>query len=366
MGDACTGRTLAWTALALGVLAFPARGQGPADDGSPAPHAPPASARELLSQAPPPPRQPPGQTPPAPAAGARPAAEPGRPASQPGPGAAAAPQGPSPGPPPVTLFLSYVGYIDSAVPTSQFRLRFDAAYDFLRPNRAEFFWAQGGPGHPGEPLPETRVDYQELTSYVELALRPRFSLFLEAPVRFVNPEVNADTSGFGDLNAGFKWAFLETEDRVASLQLRTYAPTGDAGRGLGNGHVSLEPALLVFQRLGDRLRLEGELRTWVPVGGTDFAGDLVRYGVGLSYGERPPEAFWVSPVVEFVGWTVLSGKESSPGVLKDAAGDTIVNVKVGARLGFGDRADVYAGYGRALTGDAWYRDTFRVEFRLLF
>ena len=46
------------------------------------------------------------------------------------------------------------------------------------------------------------------------------------------------------MNAGFKWAFWETDDQVATFQLRTYIPTGAASRGLGNNHVSLEPALL--------------------------------------------------------------------------------------------------------------------------
>ena len=33
---------------------------------------------------------------------------------------------------------------------------------------------------------------------------------------------------------------------------------------------------------------------------------------------------------------------------------------------FGDWADLYGGYGRPLTGDRWYENTVRVEFRLLF
>src|SRR5438270_9101732 len=60
---------------------------------------------------------------------------------------------------------STVGYIDSALPRNTFRLRFDAAYDFERPTRAEFFWARTI--NPGVPRPETRVDYQDLSSYLE-------------------------------------------------------------------------------------------------------------------------------------------------------------------------------------------------------
>jgi hypothetical protein len=76
-------------------------------------------------------------------------------------------------------------------------------------------------------------------------------------------------------------------------------------------------------------------------------------------------------VVELVGWTVLSGKELVPPAppplaIKDASGDTILNAKFGVRLGLGDWGDMYAGYGRALTGDTWYKDIWRVEFRLFF
>jgi hypothetical protein len=113
--------------------------------------------------------------------------------------------------------------------------------------------------------------------------------------------------------------------------------------------------------------MESELRYWTSAGGTDFAGDLVRYGVGFSYGERSECSWWVTPVVEFVGWTVLHGKEQvePPGTaVHDAAGDTIINIKLGARVGHGKAWDVYAGYGRALTGEVWYKDFLRAELRL--
>jgi hypothetical protein len=173
------------------------------------------------------------------------------------------------------------------------------------------------------------------------------------------------------MNAGFKYALVNGPDLVTTFQLRTYIPTGDPRRGLGTDHVSLEPALLAWDRLTERVCVYGELRYWIPIGGTDFAGDVIRYGIGISYGKPCAEGFWVTPVVELVGWTVLDGKESVSTIplvsgVNDASGDTIVNAKFGARLGYGSRADFYAGYGRALTGDVWYKDILRVEFRLLF
>lgn len=306
-------------------------------------------------------------TAPAPAASEGTQAAPPAPApSTPSPGTGGEGEGGGP-----TVSDSQVGYIDNAIPGDVFRLRFDAAYNFRRPTRAEFFYPQSAPGGPGLPRPEPRIDYQDLSAYLEIAATDRLSGFIEAPWRFLNPEVNPDHNGLGDLDAGFKYAFIDSPDLVTSFQFRTYAPTGDARRGLGTRHVSLEPALLVYKPLTERLGFEGELRYWVPVGGTDFAGDIVRYGTGLHYEAYRGCRLRVTPVAEFVGWTVLSGKESQaflPGgvAVGDAGGDTIVNAKLGVRLGFRDFGDVYAGYGRALTGDRWYENTFRVEWRIAF
>jgi len=263
-----------------------------------------------------------------------------------------------------------VGYIDSAVPLSLLRLRFDAADRDRRPDRADFFWPGGTTSTLGPPLPERQVNWQEFTTYLEYAAQPWFSVFLEAPVRFVEPDFNSDQYGLGDINAGFKWAFLQVPDQTATFQLRAYAPTGAASQGLGNHHATLEPAFLFNRRLNEYLTLEGEVRYWAPLGGTDFAGDVLRYGLGLSYGTHGDE-FWLTPVVEAVGWTVLGGKEQvalTPDVffIQDATGDTIVNIKAGFRAGYGSQWDWYVGYGRALTGTTWYKEDFRAEFRWLF
>ena len=74
---------------------------------------------------------------------------------------------------------------------------------------------------------------------------------------------------------------------------------------------------------------------------------------------------------ESVGWTILSGKTmiaSSPTsyLIEDARGQTIINGYLGLRAGYGEHVDVYVGYGRCFTGDAWQRDSFRAELRLIF
>jgi hypothetical protein len=300
------------------------------------------------------------------------------PVPPPDPPPAVTPSPPPPPPPPppqpprrrYSTLDSSVGYIDNPIPTSQVILRYDTAYDFPTPNRAEFFYAKPRPGGPGLPLPERRIDFQDATAVLEAARDGRWSGFVELPVRFLNPEVNANAAGLGDVRAGFKYAFYQGPDGVATFQLRAYAPSGNPNLGLGTNHATLEPGLLGFRPLSDRLSLLGELRAWVPIGGTDFAGPVLRYGVGLRYDQLRTDTLRLAPIVEVVGWTVLGGKESEAAdggaVVSSSAGTTIVNVKVGYRLDVRDRFGVYAGYGRAVTGDRWYADTFRLEARWLY
>src|SRR5205823_5370400 len=168
-----------------------------------------------------------------------------------------------------------------------------------------------------------------------------------------------------------------------TFQFRTYAPTGAPNLGLGTGHVTLEPALLVFQRLTDRLYFSGEFRDWIPIQGTNYAGNILRYGAGLTYNIVLTEHLRIAPVNEVVGWTILGGKELIPDPqtisrVRSVAGQTIVNEKIGVRIGLGnynqagggsglnDRHSFYVGYGQALTGDHWYKQDIRAEYNFWF
>jgi hypothetical protein len=197
-------------------------------------------------------------------------------------------------------------------------------------------------------------------------------LFVEVAGLAVDPEVNDNTSGFGDLQAGFKWVFQSRPDRLTTFQLRAFAPTGDAERGLGTRHISLEPALLAYQQLNACWTLEGELRYWIPVSGTeDRAGPVLRCGLGLTYDGigRTPSGIRLRPVFEAVGWTMVNGQArfatppGGPVVIEQVDGDTIVNLKVGARLTINWCNDLYLGYGRGVTGHHWYDDVVRLEWR---
>jgi hypothetical protein len=252
---------------------------------------------------------------------------------------------------------SNVGYIDNAIPGNILFLRADASNDINRPDRAQYIYFKS----------DSRVNNQDLYQYAEAAFGNQLSAFVQVNEHFVDPTTSANDKGIGDTVAGFKWAFLYSDEQVATFQLKTYFPTGDPNRFLGAGHASIEPGLLLFQRLTDQLTFEGQFRGWIPVDNSDQSGSILEYGAGLGYRVFQTEQCHVTPVVEFVGWTVLGGKESgATGISQDAAGDTIINAKMGVRLGFGRFGDFYAGYGRALTGDVWYKNTGRLEYRLTF
>ena len=268
----------------------------------------------------------------------------------------------------MTDFDTYVSFIDSALPRTQARVLFDFAEHIRQPTRAEFFQPKGGlPGSPGPPLPETNVNYFQITSYGEVAIFQTLSAFMSTPLTFVDADVNKDPWGMGDVEAGFKWAFVNTPKLVTTFQGRLYLPTA-SNHALGTDHVSVEPAFLANLLLA-KVSVEGEVRYWVPIGGTDFAGDVLCYGIGVSYKFPLGGSISLTPVLEGVGWTVLGGKElvvDASSISVRGAETTIINVYGGLRLGFGNTASVYAGYGRALTGTDWYRDIFRVEVRFIF
>lgn len=332
------------------------------------------------------------------------------------------------------------GYLDNPIPITMFRMRYDNAWNINRPDRNEVLWPAWGelgfhphgvngngaflsrnPRGPDEIF--RRFDYQELSPYFEFAANSRLSGFVEVPIRFIrgtgvleegNPEdalrvngkfvfpepreENTDVqpnnyhAGLSDINFGFKYAVIaDPNKRFLTFQFRTYAPTGNFRDGLGNGHWTLEPGVLLYQRLTDRLVLQGQFRDWIPIGGTQdvftgrrFSGNMLIYGLGLGYDLYRSTKVRVVPITEFVGWTVLDGLATNAAAggiaavppigvvlpqghgIENASGNTIFNVKLGVRTYFGNGNDVYVGYGRAVTGNRWYQDILRLEYRRAF
>jgi len=296
---------------------------------------------------------------------------------------------------------SMVGYIDNAIIGSQIRIRFDAAFDNNSPDRAEFFYAKCGcyrgavgttifdpnaPG-PGTGIP-TALNYQQLYLNAEYAPLRRLSFFVEVPFRLLQPQgfvpaanlpftpVNfSNQAGISDVEAGFKAAAIANRDTYLTFQFRAYFPSGNSFKGLGTAHYSVEPAILLYQRLSERMALEAQFSDWHPIGGSagvpvsnseGFAGDIITYGIGPSYRLYRGESASISPVVELVGWRVLSGFQSLQPGFEDVSGTNIVNIKAGARTRIGSHNSFYIGFGQAVTHGMWYKHLVRLEYRYAF
>ena len=304
-------------------------------------------------------------------------------------------QAPRPAPPVRRRRGTFVGYIDDALPQSNLRVRFDAASGNTVPDRAEFFYAKCGcyrglavinppafdPSAPGPGGGAANdLKFQQLYLEGEYQVAPQLSVLGQVPLRWLQPQSFiagtgtpfSNQSGLGDVRVGAKLAFVDTAVTTASVKVQVYFPSGDASKGLGTDHASWEPAVLVWNELTPKVNLESQLGVWLPVGGSapvptaadgHFAGRVLYYGIGPSFTLYDAGRTRIAPVVELVGWHVISGNQTA--AVADASGVNIVNLKIGARIAV-DRGSFYAGYGHALTDDAWYTDIVRFEYRYSF
>jgi hypothetical protein len=277
---------------------------------------------------------------------------------------------------------------------SKVRVRFDTARHDFEPDRAEFFYAKCGcyrdlptshpafdPNAPGpRPGAVEDLNFQQLYILGEYAVGGRFSAFGELPTRWLQPQAFTpgtggpfpDQSGIGDLRFGVKAALRSTPEQVVTVRAQAFSPTGDSVKGLGTDHWSLEPAVLYYQQLSDRVVVESQLGMWfpfegsagVPISSSDtFSGNVFFYGIGPSVEVYRGPRVRFAPIVELVGWRVLSGFQS---VGEDASGTNILNIKIGARTSWDPGHSFYIGYGHAVTDAGWYQDIVRFEYRYAF
>jgi hypothetical protein len=299
------------------------------------------------------------------------------------------------------------GYIDYAIVRTRFSLLGEYAQggnsdrgEFLygtyngagNPNNQGWALLNGSPAGPNQILVQN-LRYWQVSGRVEYAFTDRFSAFAELPVRWndidglpLTPAGNLQSSGLADMNAGIRYGIVNTGGNFLTGQLKVFAPTGDPATALGTGHASIQPGVLA-QKNYDRLRVFGELHDWIALGGStvvggtfngqNFAGNVLRYGLGAGYDIARYEDRTLTLVGEAVGWTVLDGLRTDviipdpafpalagSAAVADASGDTIINLKLGVRYSWGNHT-LYAGYGFPLTDDRWYSDIIRVNYSYL-
>lgn len=154
----------------------------------------------------------------------------------------------------------------------------------------------------------------------EYAFDRSFSIEVELPYGFLDPNDANSTSGLGNLEATLKFANFAFEDHGVLLGygLSVGFPTGDATAGTGSDHIwDLEPFLNIGIKAG-----KAELVSWGRFGiptrqrtgeevGTDFGYDLSAL---YHFSWR------VEGLLELNGSTGLSGPEAGQNATQVAAG----------------------------------------------
>jgi hypothetical protein len=258
---------------------------------------------------------------------------------------------------------SAVSFLDSAMPRTTIRARYDIDSGARQPVRADYLFSSRDFG-----VPEPYVNQTEADLYLEYAPSSFFSVFLDQPYRWVNPTRNASRDGNADSGFGCKLAVWDDAAFLGTIQVRGTAPSST--NGVDDHHWAIEPTFLFDSNLASIFTVEGQFGAQLPLSNAPFSGDVGKYGLGLSLATRNDSGFWVTPVIEALGWTCIGGAteivDPSGVEVRGAGGSTIVSGAAGVRFGIGRELEIYGGYDRSLTGSAWFREQIRVELRLLF
>jgi hypothetical protein len=293
-------------------------------------------------------------------------------------------------------------FVDAARPVTQMKLRWDTGLDLKDPDRAEFFWARegvnqaaipncgntGGFGKGPNCIPRT-IDYESLTLVMEAAAGPA-GIVIETPYEHFDVDPGAadalvsgsnrccPVSGFEDIKIATKAMLLDCELMQLTFQFKTYIPSGDFHKGLGTGHVSLEPSLLFNVRVSADTYVQGQLSYWIPLGGDSvYESDIFHTHWSLNHVLwRPCPGITVVGTAELNEWSVLYGEYTIPdygitinGKTTPVAGSaeaTMVSAGPGIRAFFCDKIDLGVGTAFALTGNHWEEELIRAEFRWRF
>ena len=209
--------------------------------------------------------------------------------------------------------------------------------------------------------------YNELSIYQEIAAKGA-SVFVETPYRSIDPVNNPGQAGFSDMNVGVKTVLLDRDLLLISMQMKTYIPIGNFTKGLGTGHVSLEPSLMAALKLTPSTYLQTQLADWIPLGGTPgFAGQTIHYHASLNQNLcNQGDCFNVVGTVELNGYSFRGQFTDFPSGNAVGLGSlSYVNVGPGLRIQFCEKVDFGVGmaFGINNHGPAQiYRTELRIRF----
>jgi hypothetical protein len=269
-------------------------------------------------------------------------------------------------------------FVESARPQTQQSIGWDAGRNLTAPDIAEYFWARAdgkgaGPNpanhaNPNGFLGENRVNYNTLWMYTEAALG-NISMFVYMPYLSEDGELTGHAAGFSDIQLGTKTLLFDCELLQIAFEFRVFTPSGDPAHGLGTGHVSLEPGLIVGLKLAQDTYFQGQIAEWIPLGGDpDYEGALLEYHMSLNqvlYRILPDVS--LVGTAELNGWSFQTGEFTNPVTGPErASGITYISMGPGLRLFVCDKIDFGVGTAFAVTSQHFADQLFRTEFRWRF
>ncbi len=214
------------------------------------------------------------------------------------------------------MFAPHV--VETAVGTANTSVLIRADRGLATPDRLETIWAAPSRG----PGPESRVDILDTVFRMDLG-NEKAMVMTEYTMRSLNPERNDNTTGFGDMVVGAKGTLFDGQNTKIASVFRTYLKTGPSDRGLGTGHVSLEPGFLLRHQLTQHTYFHGEAKYWLPIAGTPaVAGDVLKLGAALSTVWKETDSWAILPTLEFSSYTFLAGSTTqSNGIRRRVNGE---------------------------------------------
>lgn len=259
-------------------------------------------------------------------------------------------------------------FVASARPQGTMRFRWDAGWGLSTPDRAEFFWAKAGVGPTPTGLYVPDVDYMTLYQYTETGGK-KFSATFEYRYIEVDPDGAPHGAGFGDMTIGTKTLLFDNGLFQVSFLMKTHMPAGRAYRGLGTGHVSLEPAVVVGIHLASESYLQMEVGEWIPIAADPTYGGSILH-VASSFNHTLAYPAPSSPLIgtlELDTWSFQAGAyTNSLGVATSASGAMYAQTSAGIRWFICKDYDVGASIATGVTNQHWADYLFRTDFRVRF
>ena len=279
-------------------------------------------------------------------------------------------------------------FTDGARPVSGMKFRVDSGRNMILNDRAEYFWARSDGRGKGPGRAPLRTKYDELHYVTEAATGSNFSVAMDIPYRVVSPNYggpynlqDGSTNNRGGYEAGFsdfvittKSLLLDTGLIQVAFQFATILPVGQSAKGLGVGHVSLEPSLIVALCLGHDTYLQAQVAEWIPLGGDDgYQGSILRHSFSLNQVlARPFGDTSLVGTLEGWGYSFQDGAYTTytrgptgqiAPVAQKASGYTYYYVGPGLRFHCADKVDFGLGLGFAVTDEHFAAQQYRFEFR---